>query len=192
MKLDIVFDDKLNDDRCAGRMSVSLSFAKLTDFEPEAVARQVPEFAKLGTARGAGGPQGRWATCPRSARRSKACSRTRVRSKDSFGTDGPLGIGDHRRLRSASPPLGRSLLSPAPNTTTGCTGLPMSALNSPPCERFTSIWPRGSLLDQIIARPSSGRATTDYDIARRGVAAFIAELMQQSKDEKVNTRSSTK
>ncbi len=46
LKLDLSVGNKLADDSSA-TMPVSLSFAKLRDFEPEAVARQVPELAKL-------------------------------------------------------------------------------------------------------------------------------------------------
>jgi type VI secretion system protein ImpB len=46
VKLDIVVDNKLAEDQEA-KMPVSLSFAGIKDFEPDAVAGQVPELAEL-------------------------------------------------------------------------------------------------------------------------------------------------
>lgn len=47
LKLDIAVDNRLEDGPDAPEMRASLSFSKLKDFEPEAVARQVPELKKL-------------------------------------------------------------------------------------------------------------------------------------------------
>ncbi|MDR1777084.1 MAG: type VI secretion system contractile sheath small subunit [Desulfovibrio sp.] len=46
VKLDIVVDDKLSGEEGA-TIPVSLSFASLKDFEPDSVARQVPELTEL-------------------------------------------------------------------------------------------------------------------------------------------------
>jgi type VI secretion system protein ImpB len=46
IKLDIVVDNKLAEEP-GTTMPVSLSFAGMKDFEPDAVARQVPELAEL-------------------------------------------------------------------------------------------------------------------------------------------------
>jgi type VI secretion system protein ImpB len=46
IKLDIVVENKLAEEE-GTTMPVSLSFADLKDFEPDAVARQVPELAEL-------------------------------------------------------------------------------------------------------------------------------------------------
>jgi type VI secretion system protein ImpB len=46
VKLDIVVDNKLAEEEGVS-MPVSLSFASIKDFEPDAVARQVPELAEL-------------------------------------------------------------------------------------------------------------------------------------------------
>ncbi|MDR2799973.1 MAG: type VI secretion system contractile sheath small subunit [Desulfovibrio sp.] len=46
VKLDIVVDNKLAEEEGTS-MPVSLSFASIKDFEPDAVARQVPELAEL-------------------------------------------------------------------------------------------------------------------------------------------------
>jgi type VI secretion system protein ImpB len=46
VKLDIVVDNKLAEE-AGTTMPVSLSFASLKDFEPDAVAAQVPELAEL-------------------------------------------------------------------------------------------------------------------------------------------------
>jgi type VI secretion system protein ImpB len=46
VKLDIVVDNKLSEEEGAA-MPVSLSFAGIKDFEPDALARQVPELAEL-------------------------------------------------------------------------------------------------------------------------------------------------
>ncbi|MDL2216602.1 type VI secretion system contractile sheath small subunit [Desulfovibrio sp. OttesenSCG-928-M14] len=46
VKLDIVVDNKLTEEEDA-TMAVSLSFASMKDFEPDAVAAQVPELAEL-------------------------------------------------------------------------------------------------------------------------------------------------
>ncbi|MDR2801226.1 MAG: type VI secretion system contractile sheath small subunit [Desulfovibrio sp.] len=46
VKLDLVVDNKLSEEEGL-TMPVSLSFAGIKDFEPDAVARQVPELAEL-------------------------------------------------------------------------------------------------------------------------------------------------
>lgn len=46
IKLDLVVDNKLVEDEEA-TMPVSLSFASMKDFEPDAIASQVPELAEL-------------------------------------------------------------------------------------------------------------------------------------------------
>ncbi|MDR2055674.1 MAG: type VI secretion system contractile sheath small subunit [Desulfovibrio sp.] len=46
VKLDMAVDNKLSEEKDTS-MSVSLSFAGIKDFEPDAVARQVPELAEL-------------------------------------------------------------------------------------------------------------------------------------------------
>lgn len=46
VKLDIVVDNKLTEEEDA-TMAVSLSFASMKDFEPDAIAAQVPELAEL-------------------------------------------------------------------------------------------------------------------------------------------------
>ncbi len=45
--MDLAVENKLDETPDAGAMSVSLKFDSLKDFEPERVARQVPELRKL-------------------------------------------------------------------------------------------------------------------------------------------------
>ncbi|MCV9935408.1 type VI secretion system contractile sheath small subunit [Boseaceae bacterium BT-24-1] len=47
LKLDVAVANKLDDGADAPDVRASLSFGKLKDFEPDAVARQVPELRKL-------------------------------------------------------------------------------------------------------------------------------------------------
>lgn len=47
LSLDLSVDNKLDDSPDAGPMAVSLKVDTLKDFEPESVARQVPELRKL-------------------------------------------------------------------------------------------------------------------------------------------------
>jgi len=47
LSMDLAVENKLDDSPDAGSVSVSLKFDSLKDFEPERVARQVPELRKL-------------------------------------------------------------------------------------------------------------------------------------------------
>lgn len=47
LSLDLAVDNKLSEDGADEKMSVSLKFDRLKDFEPEAVVQQVPELKKL-------------------------------------------------------------------------------------------------------------------------------------------------
>lgn len=47
LNMDLSVDNKLSDEGQDEKMSVSLKFDRLKDFEPEAVVRQVPELQKL-------------------------------------------------------------------------------------------------------------------------------------------------
>jgi type VI secretion system protein ImpB len=47
LAVDLAVDNKIDDTPDAGKLSMHLSFANLRSFEPEQVARQVPELRKL-------------------------------------------------------------------------------------------------------------------------------------------------
>lgn len=47
LAVDLAVDNKLDDKADAGRMAVSLKIGSMRDFEPDRVARQVPELSKL-------------------------------------------------------------------------------------------------------------------------------------------------
>ncbi len=71
-------------------------------------------------------------------------------AKTPLGTDGPLGLGDHRRLREREPAPRTIPAFSRPEHDTGCTGLPMSGFEFPSVREVHIDMAEGSLLDQII------------------------------------------
>src|SRR5262249_14406720 len=137
----------------------------------------------------AGGPPGAGARQDARAAPGAAGAERAARQRPSLPQDHPVGDGRHRRPRQAVVRARhrRHPIAVRPSRNSATRGCPMSNQSQTEGAAASTELAEGSLLDQIMETTRLKPNDEGYDVAKRGIGAFIAELVKPTrKDEKVN------
>lgn len=162
LSLEILTENELDKSPEAGKLSVTLKFESLKDFEPERVALQISEVRALTELRVA------------------LIALKRL-------------IGNAPNFRKAVQNLleddGARPRLPRAHQQAGASGMSDSMADASAHQNVgvTTTTTEPSLLDQVLLEAKITPGDEGYDLARRGVAAFLAELIKSGRaDGKIN------